>query len=174
VRARRLQHVERADRVDVEVGERLLGRPVVRGLGRGVDDQADVAAQLGEERGQPVPVADVDLVVGVPVADLLGQAVQVPPGGAVLAEEVAAHVVVDADDVHAEAGEVPHRLGADQTGGSGHHDDIAHQTTSWREFGPRLPEVMLQSGHGWWAGRLEGHRGRPPAAVSSQSCMALM
>ena len=44
-----LQHVEGAAGVDVEVGERVAHRPVVRRLGGGVDDHGDVAAVLLED-----------------------------------------------------------------------------------------------------------------------------
>ena len=48
---------------------------------------------------EAVAVADVDVEVRVGVAELAGQPQQAPRGRAVRAEEVAAHVVVDADDV---------------------------------------------------------------------------
>ena len=53
MRAGRLEHVQGADRVDVEVGERLLGRPVVRGLRGGVDHELDRVAVAGEDLRRP-------------------------------------------------------------------------------------------------------------------------
>ena len=118
-----LQHVERADGVHVEVGVRLLGGPVVARLTGGVDHDGDVRAVLLEDLGQPFAVADVDVEVGVRVAELAGQPQQAPRGRSVLAEEVAAHVVVDADDVEAQAGEMADRLGADQSRRAGDQCD---------------------------------------------------
>jgi hypothetical protein len=54
-------------------------------------------------------------VVGVRAAEVGGQPLDVPRGGRLRAEELLPHVVVDADHVESEAGEVPHRLGADET-----------------------------------------------------------
>ena len=62
-----------------------------------------------------VPVADVGVVVGVRPAQVAGEPQHVPGGGRLGAEELPAHVVVDADHVQAEPGEVPDRLGTDQT-----------------------------------------------------------
>ena len=126
-----LQHVEGAHGVDVEVGERLLGRPVVAGLSGGVDHHRDAGAVLLEDLLQPVPVTDVDVEVGVGVTQLAGQAQQAPRGGAVLAEEVPAQVVVDAHHVQAQTGEVAGRLGADQAGGSGHQRDAHENSCGW-------------------------------------------
>ena len=38
----RLEHVERSQRVDAEIGEGVARGPIVRGLRRGVDDEFDV------------------------------------------------------------------------------------------------------------------------------------
>ena len=78
---------------------------------------------LREDRRERVAVADVDVVVRVRVAELAGEPQHVPCGGSLLAEELGAHVVVDADHVQAQAGEVPDRLGADQTRRSGDQCD---------------------------------------------------
>lgn len=72
----------------------------MRGLGRGVDDQFDVLAAFGEDRVDGLPIANIGVAVSVVIESLL-QLLAVPGGGAVLAEEVLAHIVVDADDVEA-------------------------------------------------------------------------
>ena len=71
VLARRLEQVERAVGVDAEVGLRVLGGPVVRGLGGGVHDQLDLAGVLGEDALDAVGVADVDLLVDELVREAL-------------------------------------------------------------------------------------------------------
>ena len=50
VLARGLEQVERAVGVDREIGERIAGGPVVRGLGGGVDDQGDSLTVPGKSR----------------------------------------------------------------------------------------------------------------------------
>ena len=90
VQAGVLQHVDGAHGVDVEVGERLLGRPVVAGLSRGVDHHRDAGAVLLEDLFDPIPVTDVQVEVGVGVTQITGQAQQAPRRGAVLSEEVPA------------------------------------------------------------------------------------
>ena len=47
--AGRLEQVEGAGGIDLEVGERLLGRPVVGRLGRRVYDQRDVVPYSREQ-----------------------------------------------------------------------------------------------------------------------------
>ena len=49
VEACRLEQVQRPDCVDVEIGERLTGRPVVGGLCCGVHDERDLVAVAAEE-----------------------------------------------------------------------------------------------------------------------------
>ncbi len=61
VLAGRLEQVERAVGVDAEVGLRVAGGPVVRGLGGGVDDQLDLLAGLGEDAIDALGVADVEV-----------------------------------------------------------------------------------------------------------------
>jgi hypothetical protein len=118
-----LQHVERAGGVHVEVGERIAHGPVVRGLGGRVDHDGDVTAVVPEDLPERVAVPDVDAVMGVRRAQLIGQPPHVPGGGRLGAEELLAHVVVDADHVQTQAGEVPDRLRPDQPSGPGYQGD---------------------------------------------------
>ena len=111
-----LQHVERADGVDVEVGERVAHRPVVRRLGRGVDHHRDVPA-VPRRRSRPARRGrgcrrrgGCTRRRGRWSAARTFHAVD-----ASAPKNSLAHVVVDADHVEAEAGEVPDRLRADQT-----------------------------------------------------------
>src|SRR5690606_6692304 len=85
---------------------------------------------LLEDLLQPVPVADVGVEVGVGAAQVADEAAQAPAGRAVLTEEVAAQVVVDADHVQAEPGEVAGRLRADQSGRAGHQCDTHENSRS--------------------------------------------
>jgi hypothetical protein len=68
-----LQQVQGADGVDVEIGVRFLGGPVVTGLAGGVDHHGDVRAVLLEHLRQALTVADVDVDVGVRVGQLAGE-----------------------------------------------------------------------------------------------------
>ena len=98
------QQVQRAVGIDGEVGDRIARRPIVRGLRRGMNDDRDVAAVGREHLLHGRFVANVG--VDVPVA---GQGrferVARPARAGVVAEEALAHVVVDADDRQALAGE---------------------------------------------------------------------
>jgi hypothetical protein len=76
-----------------------------------VDDQ--VGSRLGNEARDALAVADVELVVLEALCRLLEPA-QVPGRVAVLAEEVAAEVVVDAVDAPVALVEEGDHLGADQ------------------------------------------------------------
>ena len=111
VAPRRLEEVERADGVDVEVVERPARGEVVRRLRGGVDDQ--LGLRLLDDAFDAGAVADVEVVV---LESLRGtaQPLEVPRRVAVLAEEVPAHVVVDA--VHGPAARVEEgdHLRADQ------------------------------------------------------------
>ena len=61
VLAGRLEQVERAERVDAEVGLGVACRPVVRGLGSGVDHGLDLPRQIRKGTIDAVGVADVDV-----------------------------------------------------------------------------------------------------------------
>ena len=113
----RLEQVEGADSVDVEVVERARGGEVVAGLGRGMDHE--LVAALGEQVLDRLPVTDVDRVVRVVTAPCL-EPLPVPRGVALGAEEVGAHVVVDSVDREAQTIEELDRLRADQARAAGH------------------------------------------------------
>ena len=123
------QKVERAVGVDGEVGVRVRGRPVVRGLRGGVDDQLDRAPVAREERVDPLAVADVHLLPAE-VLDLGGETVRGGRGGGLGAEEVGAHVVLDADHVEALLGEEAHRLRADEAARAGDDRDRHQEPAS--------------------------------------------
>ena len=108
--------------VDGEVGDRLLGRPVVRRLGGGVDDQIDICAVFLEQAVDPLCAADVDIAVAV-VLERRFELFPVPPGRPVLAEEILPHIVIDADDIESLCVKVFDRFAADQTGRTGNNRD---------------------------------------------------
>jgi hypothetical protein len=113
VAARGLEHRERAHGIHTEVGAGIAGSPVVGRLRRGVDDGGDRARVPREGRHHRVGVADVARDVRVP-----GPEIALKPEAAVGrrragAEELAAHVVVDADDVQALRGETAGGFGPD-------------------------------------------------------------
>ena len=107
----RLQEVERAHGVDVEVVERPARREVVRRLSRAVNDE--IGARVLDQRRHSGSIADVDVVVLEARRDLL-QATEVRGRVSVRPEELPAHVVVDAVHAPALAVEGPNQLGADQ------------------------------------------------------------
>ena len=117
VPTRGLEQIERAVRVHAEVHLGSRGRPVVRGLRGCVHDQLDLAAVAGEDAVDPVGVADIEVErgeLGVYLEEAFGHRAGRRRG----AEELAAHVVLDPDDVVAGLDEVPHRFGADQPSGA--------------------------------------------------------
>ena len=92
------------------------GRPVVRGLGRGVDHQLDGVAVFLEETVDGRGVANIDWPVLIALAQFSLEAAAIPVGRSFVAEEDAAHVVVDADDCIALVGKKARGLRADQPG----------------------------------------------------------
>ena len=59
---RRFQHIERAGGVDVEIVKRPIGRKVVRGLRRAVDDQ--MRPDVTNEAAHALAIANVEIVMG--------------------------------------------------------------------------------------------------------------
>ena len=108
----RLEQVQRADRIHIEVVEGPRRRKVVRGLCRRVDDE--VRLELVYEPQHRPAVADVHVVM-LEAASVAAKALQVPRRVPVLAEEIAAHVVVDSVDRPAALVEERNGFGADQT-----------------------------------------------------------
>ncbi len=112
-----LQHVERADRVGVEIVERDRGGAVVRGLRGGVHDGGGL--HLFEQREHAGAVTDIELVVDE-ARQLAHEAVLVPPGVALRTEEDGALVVIHTVDRVAEfACEIAANLGANEAGRPG-------------------------------------------------------
>ena len=101
-----LQENECAVGIHREIGERLAGGPVVRGLRGGVDHQVDRTAMRREQLVHRPIVANVGVDMAV-TADARLQQLPPPRRAAIVTEEVAAQIVVDADDIEALAGEEP-------------------------------------------------------------------
>src|SRR5687768_11689853 len=78
-----------------------------------------------QQRVNSFAVANVEVLVGIALSQLVFQAVAVPARGCFFAEEPAPHVVVDANDVQTFLGEVSSRLRPDQPGGTS-DDRYAH------------------------------------------------
>jgi len=76
-------------------------------------------------------VADVGVVVGVVLVGSF-QALAVPLGGGVLAEEGLAEVVVDADDIEAFITEKLDGFRTDEAGGAGNDGDSHGDLSCWR------------------------------------------
>ena len=110
---RGLEQVKRPGRVDLEVGDRLAGGPVVRGLRGRVHHEIDRRAVAAKETVDRVAIADVDLLVGVAV-EIAEQPLPVPNRRGLGPEEIRAQIVVDPDDVEPEGREVACRFAADQ------------------------------------------------------------
>src|SRR5207248_8232319 len=86
-------------------------------------------------------------------------------GGRLRPEEPGAHVVVDAHDVEAQAGEVPDRLGPDETGRTGDDDDTHAVTPSVLGGRGRQWSIALQcSGSPFQFPHLPPYRAQPAHA----------
>ncbi len=119
-----LEHVERPVGVDREVGLGLGRRPVVGRLRRGVHDDLDLAAVLGEHALDPLRVADVD-VDGAERVEAGGEPLGDGSRGRARAEEHGPHVVVDPDHAVPGLREVLDGLGAHESPRAS-HDRHAH------------------------------------------------
>jgi hypothetical protein len=94
----RLEQVQGARCVDVEVDERLA-RPSRATAARRRGRRAASRSVAPEQPGDRVAVADVEVVMHVPRAELAPDADAVPLRRRVGSEEDTAHVVVDSRDV---------------------------------------------------------------------------
>jgi len=114
--AGRFQEVQRADGVDLEVVEGSRRRQIMTGLrGRMHDEAGMKGAHQGVNSRSIANIQVVVLKIGMGGQQAAGVAAGIAFG----AEEVGAHVVVDAMHGPAEAAEVVHHFGADQPGGAG-------------------------------------------------------
>ena len=90
-----------------------------------MDHHGDVACVFAEGRVHGRGVADVGVDMGI--AALAAERLDLPAGAGLLAEELAAHVVIDADDLQTSLSKHPCGLGANQTGNDRH----AHAHILW-------------------------------------------
>lgn len=112
--ARSFQQIERACSVDAEVRERFARGPIMRRLGRRMDNDGNVLAHLAKQVKDCILVANVEGVVPV-IGNGRYQLVSHPVSGSFLTKEVPAHVIVNTDHVHAPGGEMTHSFRADQS-----------------------------------------------------------
>lgn len=94
-----LEHIEGADGVGVEIVEGDCRRSVMAGLRRGVDD--GIGLDLGNEVEDSLAVSDVEFVVDEALEVLL-EALLVPSGVSLRAEENGALVIINAVNLIAE------------------------------------------------------------------------
>ena len=111
--------LRRAVRVDGEVRLRLRCRPVVGGLGCGVDHELQGRRVLSEHPVDRVRIADVERQRPEGVAQTALETLRRRRRRGRRAEEVRPHVVVQADHVVARLDEVLDGLRSDQPAGSG-------------------------------------------------------
>ncbi len=126
----RFKQVERSVGVDGEVCVGIASRPVVRRLGRRVNDCSDIPAEFLKQRIDCVGVADIDRAMLVS-GDALLKLSPAPVCGSSFAEERLSHVVVDSDNLISLAGKEANRFGPDQAGGPCDHND-AHESPRFR------------------------------------------
>ncbi len=130
-----LEQVEGPEGVDLEVGVGLARRPVVGGLGGGVDHELE-PRDLGEGALDCPLVADVGLdraEGGVGLCERVGDVLRRGLGP----EEASAHVVLDPDDVVTGADQTSYRFRADEAPRSRDYGGW-HQRKSrcWPRSGP--------------------------------------
>ena len=114
--------------VDLEIVERPVLGEIVRRLSGAVDDQ--VGMRPLHEAGDALARSRTSSVVMVEAASCSFRSrSRFQRGVAVGTEEVAAHVVVDADDRPAEPVEVGNRLGADQAAAAGDQNACRRRST---------------------------------------------
>ena len=118
----------------------------------------DVLAVFGEELGDALLVADVAGVVEEVGAELL-EALAVPGGGGGVAEETAAHVVVDADDPVELFGEKLDAFAADEACGPGDQTDI-HDYDFVRGLGCRSSSSSGSRGKSNTSGSFSSNSGK--------------
>jgi hypothetical protein len=126
--AGRLEQIQGSVGVDREVGLRLPRRPIVRWLGRRVDDQLDSRSVTLEQPLDAGRVPDVQILRSKGVVFGV-EAGADRRGGRLGAEEVGPHVVLDPHHVVAGLGEGSHGLGANQSSGT-RDDRDAHWLTA--------------------------------------------
>ena len=112
-----------------------LHKPGVRNARAHLRFERDRPSVRGEQPIHRGLVTDVGVHVAIPLDGVL-EPFPSPRRAAVVAEEIAPHVVVDADDVEALAGEEPRRLGSDEAGRAG--DDYDRHALSWRVPSPKI------------------------------------
>ena len=146
------------------------------GLRGGMDHKLDRAAVPGEDPGQAVSIADVEVDMRVVLPKLLLETAPLPRRGGFLAEELAAHVIVNTNHVEAKSAEILSRGRTDEASRSG---DDRHRQISY--YGCKLGTVAqlkgscrlckpahAEVGHAGPAGR-----GAEPAEVRAEACRFL-
>ena len=121
--ARRLQQIQRADGVRVEVVEGNRRRQIVRWLCGRVNDHR--GPEGFHQSHDSLAIADVQFVMNE-AGQRFEQTFLVPSGVALRPEERRPLIVVDAMHRKALLVEEFHHCGTNQTGGTRHQTDVAH------------------------------------------------
>ncbi len=116
--SRRFEEIEGPIGVDREIHLRIARRPVVRRLGRSVNDRGQFAPVGFEDFVYRTGIANVDLMMLVRRQARLERVARLA-GGCFLAEEARPHVVIEPDDAAAIGRETFDRLRADQSSRAG-------------------------------------------------------
>src|SRR5687767_6221284 len=115
---RQFEHVQGAIRIDGEIRVHVPGGPVVGRLGSGVYYRFYLMANWLDDSFKCGGVSDVNMVMRVSTAEIIGELLQVPAARSIRAEKFSPHVVINADYGVAFCGEKPGRFRADQPGTS--------------------------------------------------------
>ena len=128
--AARFQEIQGTDSIDIKILERPRGGEIMARLGRGVDQQ--LRLEVLDQFLDAMTVPDIELAMRKVTARLL-QALLIPSCIAGGAEELGAHIVVNAHDTPAPAVEVGHDLRPDEPVRPG-DQNCAHKLACERDF----------------------------------------
>jgi hypothetical protein len=78
---------------------RIPGSPIVRRLRRGVNHQRNLLPQAAEHAIDCALVAYVEVKMKIPRSQFALEPLLVPFGGGFVAKKLAAHIVIDTDDI---------------------------------------------------------------------------
>lgn len=110
----RLQQVERADGIGLEIIERYSRRAIVRWLGSGV--HYGMRPEFTEQIEKPLTVTDVDFMMSERVPEFPDEPVLIPAGVPFGTEEHGTLIIVDAMNVPSRGGKIGGDFRPDEPG----------------------------------------------------------